>query len=418
MKLIFKISTLFFAFYCISANAQIDTSLLKHVPTDTIKKAMNMDAIYTRPFLRSSKLPVSLGGYVESNWQHLSTDGVSQGHQFQFRRMSLFVASTVSKRIKFLSEIEFENNPSELEEGGKSEIEIEYAALDMEFNHLLNFRGGMILNPIGAFNQNHDGPKWEFTDRPIAMTQMLAATWSNVGFGLFGKQYSNNWMFGYEFYLTGGFNNSIIDNDRNKTFLPEAAESDSRFSTIDSGEPLVTGKIALKNNKIGELGLSYMGHTYNKFEQDGLIIDSKRRLDVCAVDFNTNLPLLNTFITSEFAWVFVQVPNNYTQQFGNRQQGGFVDVVQPILKKRMFNWENAVLNLACRFEYVDWNVGKFRETGTNISEDLWSIVPALSFRPTPQSVLRLNYRFQREKDILGNPPSRTGGFSFGVSAYF
>ena len=71
-----------------------------------------MDAVYNRPFLSYSKLPVSVGGYAEVNWQHLGTDGVSEGHQFQMRRMTLFVASTISKKIKFLSEIEFE-------EGGK-----------------------------------------------------------------------------------------------------------------------------------------------------------------------------------------------------------------------------------------------------------------------------------------------------------
>jgi hypothetical protein len=96
---------------------------------------------------------------VEANWQHIGTDGISDGHQLQFRRMTLFVASSISKRIKFLSEIEFE--PAD------KEIAIEFAAVDMEFNELFNLRGGMIINPIGAFNQNHDGPKWEFTDRPI-----------------------------------------------------------------------------------------------------------------------------------------------------------------------------------------------------------------------------------------------------------
>ncbi|MGQ3505097.1 hypothetical protein ACT9SR_13325, partial [Enterococcus faecalis] len=76
-------------------------------------------------------------------------------------------------------------------------------------------RGGIILNPIGAFNQNHDGPKWEFTDRPIAATQMLPATWSNAGFGVYGKHYNKDWMFGYEAYLSGNFDNTIIDNAEN-----------------------------------------------------------------------------------------------------------------------------------------------------------------------------------------------------------
>ena len=406
---IFGILAVSFLFYD-RAQAQIDPTLLKKVARDSANRFMNMDAVYTRPFVSIGKLPVSLGGYMEANWQHLGTNGVSEGHQFQFRRVTLFVSSTISSRIKFLSEIEFED-------GGK-EIAVEFAALDIELHPLLNLRGGMILNPIGAFNQNHDGPKWEFTDRPISATQLLPATWSNAGFGLYGKHYTENWMMGYEAYLSGNFDNSIIDNSENKTFLPAAKNNPERFEEINSGLPLLTTKIAVKHNKVGEIGISYMGGVYNKFQDDGLRIDEKRRVDVFAIDFNTTIPKLNTFITAEWAWVKINLPVNFTEQFGNRQQGGFIDIVQPVLKRKVLGWQKATLNLACRLEYVDWNIGTFKSTGTKIGDELWSIMPAISFRPTSQTVLRLNYRHLRQKDILGNPPAKTGGFSFGISTYF
>jgi hypothetical protein len=396
--------------FCNIAQAQIDTLLLKRVPKDTAKQMLNMDALYSRPFVTVGKLPVSVGGYAETNWQHLGTDGVSEGHQFQFRRVTLFISSAIGKRLKFLSEIEFED-------GGK-EIAVEFAALDVELHPLLNLRGGMILNPIGAFNQNHDGPKWEFTDRPVSATQMLPATWSNAGFGLYGKHYNKDWMFGYEVYASGSFDNSITDNIENKTFLPAAKKNTERFEEINSGLPLLTAKLAARNNKVGEIGLSYMGGVYNKFMDDGLQLDDKRRVDVFAVDFNTVITKLKTFITAEWAWVKINVPVTFTQQYGNKQQGGFVDIVQPLIKKKMFGWEKATLNIACRLEYVDWNKGKFAVTGGNIAEDLWSVMPAVSFRPTAQTVFRLNYRYQQKKDLLGNPPAKTGGFSFGISTYF
>lgn len=394
-------------FHCV---AQIDPALLKRVPQDTVKQLLNMDAIYNRPALNIGKTPIAIGGYVETNWQHLTTDGISEGHQFQARRLSVFMSSAISKRIKFLSEIEFE-------EGGK-EIAIEFASIDVEFHPLINFRMGIIVNPIGAFNQNHDGPKWEFTDRPISATQMLPGTFSNAGAGMFGKKYTGNWMLGYELYFSGSFDNSIIENSENKTFLPAAKNNPERFEEINSGEPLFTGKLAIRNNKIGEIGISYMGGVYNKFNNDGIIVDVKRRVRIYAIDFNTTLPKLKTFITGEFAWIYVDVPKTYSQQFGNQQQGGFLDVVQPILKKTMLGWENAVLNLACRLEYVDWNVGKFEETGGNIGESVWSIMPAISFRPTSETVIRLNYRFQKQTDLFENPPSVTDGFIFGISSYF
>lgn len=389
------------------AIGQIDSTLLRRIPKDTVKQTMNMDAVYNRPFLGVAKTPVSVGGYLEVNWQHLGTDGVTEGHQFQARRMTLFVASAISEKVKFLSEIEFE-------EGGK-EIAIEFAAADIEFHPMVNLRGGIIMNPIGAFNQNHDGPKWEFTDRPISATQMLPATWSNAGFGLYGKHFSKDWMFGYEAYLTSGFDNSIIDNQENRTFLPASKDNAERF---EEGNTLITGKIALRNNKIGEIGLSYMGGAFNNFEDDGIVLDEKRRINVVAIDFNTSLRKLKTFITAEWAWVNVDVPATFTQQYGNKQHGGYLDIVQPIVTGKLLEWENATLNLACRFEYTDFNVGTFNETGGNISDDLWSIMPAVSFRPTGQTVMRLNYRYMQQKDILGNPAAITSGFIFGLSTYF
>lgn len=394
-----------------SAFAQIDSTLIKRTPRDTsFQKAMNMDAVYNRPFLTIGKLPAAIGGYIEADYSYIGTDGVTDGHSFRIPRLTMFIASSIHRRIKFLSEIEFE-------EGGR-EVNIEFASLDFSFHPLVNFRGGVIMNPIGAFNQNHDGPKWEFVDRPVAMTQMLPATWSNVGFGLYGKQYRNEWAFGYEFYLTNGFDESIVNNSENKTFLPATKESADRFEESSNGQPLVTGKIAIRRNKIGELGISYMGGIYNKFEDDGLVLDERRRLNVFALDFNTVIPGAHTYLVGEWAWVNINIAETYSQQYGDKQHGGFLDIVQPLLRRDFLGFENAVLNVACRLEYVDWNVGAFTETGGNIGDNLWAIVPGISFRPTAQTVIRLNYRRQWQKDLLGNPPARTAGIQFGISSYF
>ena len=393
-----------------TAFTQIDPSLLRRVPKDTAAHQMNMDALYNRPFLQLGKLPVALGGYAEANYQYLQEDGITEGHQFQMRRMSLFVSSSISNRIKFLSEIEFED--------GAKEIAIEFASIDFEFNPLLNLRGGIVLNPIGAFNQNHDGPKWEFVDRPIAATQMLPATFSNAGFGLYGKKYNKDWAFAYEVYLTNGFNDLIINNAENKTFLPATKEDPERFEESFNGSPLFTGKIALRNNRIGELGISYMGGVYNKYEDDGLTLDVKRRVNVFALDFNTTIPTVKTAINAEWAWVHVNIPDTYTEQFGEKQRGGFIDFVQPIVRKPMFGFQDAVLNAALRLEYVDWNKGNFKATGENISDDVFSIVPAISWRPGAQTVIRFNYRYNWQQDILGNPPSKLAGFQLGFATYF
>jgi hypothetical protein len=403
---------------------QIDSSLLKNSsPLDTAKHILSMDAIYNRPFLKMGKLPVAIGGYMESDYQYTATSGITNGNQFQFRRFSLFVASTIAPHIKFLSEVEYEDDPTgDGDASAAPEFGVEYAAIDFEFNAMLNLRGGLILNPIGAFNQNHDGPKYEFTDRPIAMTQMLPDTWNNPGFGLYGKQYSGHWMYGYEFYVTGGFTDSIIDNAEGKTYLPAAKNSLNRFNTSASGEPLYTAKLSFGNDQIGELGLSYMGGIYNTWRVEGAQVDNKRSVNVFDVNFDSTIPVLHTSIITEWAWVFVDLPPDYTPEYAHEQFGGFIDVVQPIIHGHILNWDNATVNLAVRGEYVDWNVGNFAATGQKEYNDLWSIMPAISFRPTPQTVLRLNYRRQTQNDITGNKIGAaigpTAGLSFGIATYF
>lgn len=407
------------------AAAQIDSSLLKTpAKTDTSRRTLSMDAMYNRPFLKTGKFPIALGGYAESDWQYVSTSGISAGNQFQFRRFSLFAASSIAKNIKFLAEIEYENDPSGDPDQATTgpEFGLEYAAVDFEFNPLMNLRGGLVLNPIGSFNQNHDGPKWEFTDRPLAMSQLLPDTWSNPGFGLYGKEYAGHWMFGYEFYVTGGFNDSIIDNAEGKTFLPAAKSSLSRFNKSASGQPLYTGKLSLGNDKIGQLGLSYMGGVYNSYLVEGAQVDDKRSLNVFDVDFNTVLPWWHTSIITEWALITVNIPPDYTPQYANRQYGGFVDVVQPVYHGKIFNWDNATVNLAVRGEYVDYNAVNFAATGKKEYNDIKSIMPGISLRPTPLTVLRLNYRIQTTRDITGSTIGAsigpTRGLSFGIATYF
>ena len=73
--------------------AQVDPSLLRRAQKDTAITVLNMDAIYMRPFTQAGKLPIALGGYAEANYQYLNKNGLSEGHQFQMRRLTLFVAS-------------------------------------------------------------------------------------------------------------------------------------------------------------------------------------------------------------------------------------------------------------------------------------------------------------------------------------
>jgi hypothetical protein len=393
--------------FCI---AQKDTAVVKRVPIDTIKQKLNMDAVYNRPFLTAGKLPVAIGGYVEANTQYVGTDGVTEGFSFQMRRLTLFVSSTITKKIKILSELEFEE--------GTKEINLEYCAMDLEFHPLLNLRGGIIMNPIGGFNQNHDGPRWDFIDRPISATGIIPTTLSNVGMGINGKYFLHNWIFGYEFYLTNGFDDKVIDNDEGRTSLHAGKQNPDRFEESNSGLPLYTGKLAIRKRNVGEIGFSYMTGVYNKWKAEGMVIDDQRSVSVFAIDYNTSILKSKLNITGEYVNAMIDVPSTFTQQYGNKQWGAYTDVVYTLLQRKMVGWEKAKLNIGVRAEYTDYNVGSFADVNTKIGDDIWAIVPSLSFRPIGTTVIRFNFRFEGAHDLLNNPPSRTNAIQFGFSSYF
>lgn len=405
----------------------IQAQILNQTENNKVKNdsLLNMDANYNRPSMKLGKTPVSIGGYFEANSIYEVEEGDTEGLAFQFRRLSFVVATPITKHISFMTEIEYEDQ-------GK-EVSIEYAAVDVNLFTELNFRGGLIVNPIGAFNQNHDGPKWEFVERPQVANKLLPATFRNVGAGIFGKTHHKNWIFGYEAFITNGFNENIINNSERKTFLPATKEKDrsgrvsighdeSQENEFEnhSGKPMFTGKIALKNRNVGEVGFSYMGGVYNKKEDDeGLTLhDKNRRVDVVAFDFNTEIHSTKTKIIGEATYIWVDVPKTYTQLYGNRQWGMFVDVVQPVLTFDAMGWKDATVNVAARLDYVDYNVGRFRETHEKIGDEVLALTPALTFRPTPQTVFRFNYRYQWEKDELRNPSEQSGTWYFGLSTYF
>lgn len=276
------IGIIFYFFISISANAQKDSTLIKRIAADTSKQKMNMDGVYNKPLFTIGKLPVAIGGYLEANTQYSGTNGISNGFSFQARRLSIFLSSTIAKKIKFNSEIEYEN-------GGK-DIEVEYAFMDVEFHPLLNLRGGIILNPIGSFNENHDGPKWDFIDRPISSTTIIPSTLSNVGFGFYGKYFYQRWTFGYEAYLTNGFDGNIISNPDGQTSLADGNQNPDKFSETNSGLPMFTGKIAIRNRQIGEFGISYLTDVYNQWRtDDGLIVAPKRSASIFALDYSASL---------------------------------------------------------------------------------------------------------------------------------
>lgn len=364
-------------------------------------------AIYRRPFIGSVG-SASVGGYMEVNANYLVTDGVTDGFSSEMRRFNIFLFAPVGPRLRFTSELEFEH--------GTEEIALETALLDFQLSPALVLRAGILLAPIGGFNQNHDGPRWEFVQRPLSTTEIIPSTLSEVGFGANGRFFAGKSTFTYDAYLTNGLNDGVILNSSGRTRLAEGKGGD-QLEEDNNGSPAFSTRIAMQDGRIGELGLSYYTGVYNTHKIEGETVDVPRRLSMAAIDANAQF-WRGIDVRGEFAVANVDLPPSLGELQANRQRGGFLDVIVPIFRPRLRTLKDAVVNAAVRLEYVDLNAGRFSSTNSRIYDETKALSLGLSFRPATGTVIRANYVREHFRDILGNGTVTTGGFRVGVATYF
>ena len=372
----------------------------------TTQNATTQDAVYRRPFI-TSFANTSIGGYAEANTNYFVQDGVTEGFSMEMRRFNLFIFSSISSRIKLLSEIEFER--------GTEAISIETALVDFEIDPALTLRGGIILPPVGAFNLRHDSPLYEIVERPLVATQIIPSTLSSVGFGVYGRYFFGDFIATYDAYIVNGLQDGIILNAEGRTFL-QAGKVKEIFSESNNGVPAFTGKVALRKRGLGEIGASYYGGIYNRFRRDGITVDAQRSLHIVALDANATLG--KVLLQGEAAMNLIDVPESAGEFYGRRQWGAYLDAVVPVWTGVVLDYASATVNATLRLEYIDYNVGQFAATGGNIGDEVTSGAVGISFRPTPNTVFRLNYRQEFIRDLLGNLPVRRAGVQFGLATYF
>ena len=371
-----------------------------------VDSTMAQAGIFDRPFI-GSVASTSIGGYLEGNTNYFVEDGVTEGFSMELRRFNIFLFSQISPRIRFLSELEFEH--------GTEEIALETALIDFSLSSALVLRAGILLPPIGFLNQNHDSPRWDFVDRPLVTSNIIPSTLSEVGFGAHGRLPTRSLMVSWDLYLTNGLGSDVVGNELGRTDIPSGKNEES-FGEDNNGSPALSGRVALADPARGEVGLSYYGGYYNSFKLEGTVVDEKRWLGITALDIGASIGPAS--LRGEVAYASIGVPPGISEIFGHAQWGWHADVLLPIWRPALSGYSDATLSVGMRLEQVDYNVGTFTSTGRPIGDEVTAVVPMVSFRPTPGTVFRANYRYHWSTDFPGNPTNRLAGFQIGFATYF
>lgn len=367
--------------------------------------------IALRPLNQFADGKLAIGGYVEANTNYFREDGISEGISFEMRRTNLFINSQISPKIRFISELEFEH--------GTEEIALETALMDFQLHPLLNFRGGIILPTIGWFNANHDSPNWEFIERPLVSEHLIPATLNEVGFGFFGKYFfTEKTGITYDFYLTNGLQEGIIDYASGRTYIPGGKTAEI-LSENNNGRLFQNVRIGLTTPFINRIGIAYYGGTYNRFRIEGDQVANPLNIHLYALDFQKKWGKLN--ILGEAAWSQINLKPADVGFMGSKQFGYHVDFIYALLKKPVFGFEESVINLALRVESVDWNMDLMPlliDPTPTYGDQQTGFQAGINWRPVANTIFKFSYGRYQITDYLNNDPAILGSYQFGLASYF
>lgn len=375
------------------AVAQRDTTAAR----DTIDRPFVRGGIYDKPYLTRLGGRTTLGGYAEAHARWERVDGQTDDAGFEAKRFNLFTNTRVSDFVRIGAELEFE-------EGGR-EIKLEYAAIDVRVHPALTLRGGMLLSPLGKFNLSHDSPLNEFTDRPLVSTEILGVALSEPGFGAFGQfGLAGTGRLTYEVYATNGFHDGLITDSEDGTRI---ALGRGNFED-NNGSPALVGRFAVSPSQAYELGISAHHGAYNVSSAEGTRIDDRRDLTILALDGEARV--LGVQLSAEAARASIDIPPGLVGIYASRQHGVYVEGVRAFGRGWVSTMPSSSFAAKVRLDYVDFDADE--RGGTTGQFSL-----GLNFRPTQDSVLKLDYVRGRSRDEFNNPGEHAFVL-FSLATYF
>lgn len=202
--------------------------------------------------LLSSNSKLTIGGYGEVHYHQPLSSEIRQNGELDVHRMVMLFSYQFSERTQFVTELEFEH---------VSEVYVEQAFLQHKINKSINFRGGLLLIPMGIVNEYHEPTTFNGVERPLVDNKISPTTWREIGFGLAGTIQSANLK--YQAYLVNGFNGYDGTAKLNGKSGLRSGRQKGASSYISS--PNFTGKVEYYGIRGLNIGISgYFGDTQSK----------------------------------------------------------------------------------------------------------------------------------------------------------
>jgi len=353
--------------------------------------------INDKPYLTKIGQGAVLGGYMDMEFEW---DG--NNNTFDQHRFVPFITGHVSERVTVSAEIEFEHGGNPDADG---EVKLEYAVMDFAFSEGLNFRGGIILSPLGSFNLLHDSPLNDLSSRPVVTRQIIPSTLSESGMGFFGTLYpGEESVISYQAFLVNGFDEGII-----KPIV------DDNGDVIDGQLRIRGGRGSQKKDNntdkaiVARAGFSpVLGSSVGLSVHTGKYDDAgNHQLTIGALDGKATFGPFE--FQGEYALSAADIDRARYPTAAENQSGLYVQANYHLLYDVFMN--GSVVTLVARGDRVNFDTDHDGD-----SEDGFTL--GANFRPTEETVFKFDYNWTWTTPLAGEKGDAANRFFFSFATYF
>jgi hypothetical protein len=335
---------------------------------------------------------VRFGGYFDLEYRN---DDAKDVHTFDQHRLILQFEADVAKQISFRSEIEFEGGgiADFLED---AEIVLEYAELHYEVDEAINVKAGALLIPFLRFNQHHDSPLYDLTDRPLVDRRIVPTTWAEAGIGVFGTFFAGDWAFNYDVVLVNGLTEEGIDSHTG------TRDAKGAYRVDNNDNKMVVGRVGVLP-VLPFLDAADIGGSFGIGQYDD---DDRRQILMYGVDWLFRIGPVE--LLGEYARIDLEreapekamgLPESLDGLFAQVNFHFFPDSWRGATP---FFTEESTFTLVFRFDTADLDTSvtgaDFMDSGAGYRDDRRRYTIGFNFRPVERSVFKIEYQFIDEPD--------------------
>lgn len=357
---------------------------------------------------------LNIGGYGQLDYNQPLEKDVYKNGVLDVHRMVLLFGYKFNERTNFITEIEFEH---------VNEAYVEQAFLNYKINKWLNFRGGLMLIPMGITNEYHEPTTFNGVNRPMVDTKIIPTTWRELGAGFTGS--FNEISLKYQAYVVNGFNgyNGTAQVNGNDAF--RKARQKGIKSYISS--PNLTTKVdyyGIRSLNIG--GSLYIGNTqstiYNSISRSDAALVAKAdssvlKMTMTALDakyshhgLQLKGQLVYAALNNTEAYNTFAKNANTNKGIGSAMMGYYFEVGYNVFQQTKIDESELIPFI----RYESYNTQQ-KTDGVTLKNDLYDntlIVTGLGWKITPGAIVKADIEFA--KNAASGKFAKTLNFGIGV----